>query len=158
MDALRIDARYRYWNYSDNNALNEVGVHSGYQFFRGRSSLWWLLDFDYMGFREQTVFGPGGGLPGTVHPYFSPRNFGFVTTGVEMRHYLSCDLFKGANLHWYELFLGARLDTDGHGYGLVRGAMLHDVNPQLTYSAYFNVIQSSVYDLAEAGVRLTYRF
>ena len=153
-----IDAFYRYWDYSDDNFAHNAGIYTGYTMRFGRQQLRWLTNFDWTDFDEQTVLPNAPLIDGAIHPYFSPENFWFATAGLECKRFLSCNTYKGANQHWVELFLGGRVDNDGEFYAIGRGRVLHDIYNWLTFTAYTDVIQSPVYDLVEAGARLTMRF
>jgi|GEM_PF-6876083 len=155
---LNIDAFYRYWDYSDDNFAHNAGIYTAYTLRFGRKQLRWLTNFDWSDFDNQTVLPNAPLVDGAIYPYFSPDNFWFVTTGLECKHFLSCNTYKGANQHWIELFLGGRMDNDGESYFVGRGRVLHDIYNWLTFTAYADLIQSPVYDLAEAGARLTIRF
>ena len=102
-----------------------------------------------------------GEVPGPLgmrHPYFSPRGFWVAAGGLEVRRYFGCQTFKGSNIFWFEGYLGARLDSEGAGYGLARAQLVRDFIDRLTLASHLDVIQSSVYDLVEVGLDLTWRF
>ena len=152
------DAFYRYWDYSDDNYAHNAGLYTGYVLRFGRQQLRWLTNLDWTDFDKQTILPNAPFVDGAIYPYFSPDQFFFVTGGLEYKRFLSCDTFKGANRHWVELFLGARMDNDGQTYWVGRGRLGHDIYNWLSLTGFVNVTQSSVYDLAEGGARLTVRF
>ena len=154
---FEIDMIYRYWEYSDDNGAHEAGIHTGYQFTYGRKRLRWLTDLDWISFRDPELSFPGD-LSLTIHPYFAPRNFWFLTGGLECRKYFGCDTFKGANVHWIQMFLGGRADSSGVGYFVGKAEFVRDFGNRMTLSGYFDVIQSSVFDVVEGGLRMTARY
>ena len=155
---MQFDSRYRYWDYSDDNIGHEASINSGLTLREGPQQLRWLFDVDIMAFREQSTLPNAPGLTDATHPYFAPDTFVFATTGLEWRNHLGCQSFKGANLHWYELFLGARMDNDGEGYGVARGQWVRDIRNWLSLRIHGQLVRSSFYDLTEAGANLTIRF
>jgi len=154
---FEIDMIYRYWEYSDDNAAHEAGIHTGYQFTYGRKRMRWLTDFDWMTYREAELFVPAD-ISKSIHPYFAPRDFWFLTGGLECRQYFGCDIFKGANVHWIQLYMGGRADSSGVGYLVGKAEYVRDYNSRITMSGYLDVIQSSVYDVVEGGMRMTARY
>lgn len=154
---FEIDMIYRYWEYSDDNGAHEAGIHTGYQFTYGRKRLRWLTDIDWISFRDPEL-NPPFDIEQTIHPYFAPRNFWFVTGGLECRKYFGCDIFKGANVHWLQLYLGGRADSSGVGYLVGKAEFVRDFNSRVTLKGYFDLIQSSVYDVVEGGLRMTARY
>jgi tetratricopeptide (TPR) repeat protein len=155
---LEIDTFYRYWEYSDDNAAHEAGVRIGYKLTHGRHQFRWLTALDYMTYRDPAVFFGTGESEMVSHPYFAPRNFLYLSGGLEYRRYLQCDTFKAANLHWFELYGGGGIDSEGSGYGVARGELVRDFSNRLSLSGYFRLTRSGVYDDTEAGSRLTFRF
>ena len=155
---LDVDAFYRYWEYSDANAAHEAGLHMGYKLTHGRDQFRWLTAVDYMSYREPAVFSGSGELELVSHPYFAPRDFWYLSAGLEYRRYLGCDTFKGANRHWFELYGGGGIDSEGSGYGEARGELARDFSSRLSMSGYFTLTRSGIYDETEAGGRFTIRF
>ena len=155
---LEVDALVRYWEYSDDNASNEGGIHTGYQLTFGRDRLRWLTDFDWMAYRNETVFGDPNDLETVSHPYFAPDLFWFVSGGFEHRHYFGCDTFKAGNRRWIEGYAGGRLDSDGVGYLAFRGEFNWDYFSRLSSSGYFEYLTSDTYTNGEAGLRVTLRY
>lgn len=155
---FEVDTLYRYWEYSDDNSALEGGIHTGYQLTFGRDRLRWLTDFDWMAYREQTQFLVADDLDSITRPYFAPNKFWFLSGGLELRHYFGCDTFKAGNRRWIEGYLGGRVDSDGVGYGSVRGEFLWDYHSRVSASGYFEYLTSSAYVNGEAGLKLTLRY
>jgi tetratricopeptide (TPR) repeat protein len=142
---------YRLANFSDNNWVNWVNLNSAQVLREGRKQIRGVIDCNYYAFAQQTVFGPiPGSLVGTIHPYWSPAGYTFTTVGLEWKHWLSCDKFKGANEHYYMVFSGAAVDSNGVGFFVANGRWQRDVSESLTWTVDFNLIRSAnqVYDAA----------
>ena len=152
------DLFYRYWDYSDDNYAHNAGLYTGYVLRFGRQQIRWLTNVDWTDYDKQTILPNAPFVDGAIFPYFSPDQFFFLTGGFEVKRFLSCDTFKGSNRHWYEVFLGARMDNDSQTYVVGRGRLGHDIYNWLTLTGFVDVIQSPVYDLAQGGARLTMRF
>ncbi len=134
---------YRLANFSDNNWVNWANLNSSHILLEGRKQLRGLIDYNFYTFAQQTVFGPiPGSLVGTIHPYWSPSGYSFATAGLEWKHWLSCDKFKGANEHYYSLFNGAAVDSNGVGYYVANGRWQRDITESLTWTVDFNLIRS----------------
>ena len=155
---LEIDTYYRYWEYSDDNTAHEAGVHTGYKLTYGHDQFRWLTNLDFMTYRDPEVFAGDGSLEMAVHPYFAPRDFFYLSAGLEYRRYLSCDIFKGADRHWFELYGGGGIDSEGNGYGEARGELARDFSNRLSVSGFFTLARSGVYDATHLGSRVTVRF
>jgi hypothetical protein len=99
--------------------MNQFGLTSDYLLQPGRNQWRLKLDANYMAYDKLTQFSPTlGNLVGTVHPYFAPDAFGYMTGGLEYRTWLSPHNFRGADEHWYSIYAGARIDSDSVGYAL----------------------------------------
>ena len=134
---------YRLANFSDNNWVNWVNLNSSHILLEGRKQIRGLIDYNFYTFAQQTVFGPiPGSLVGTIHPYWSPSGYSFTTAGLEWKHWLSRDKFKGANEHFYSLFSGAAVDSNGIGYFVANGRWQRDVSESFTWTVDFNLIRS----------------
>lgn len=155
----QMDAMYRFASYSDDNSLNEVMGRSEYLLLPGRNQLRAKVDGSLFSFREQTQFANmPGDLFGTIHPYFSPSAFAFVTAGLEYQTWVSPHNFRGADEHWYSIYGGARVDSDSVGYGLVQIAGHRDYNGWLSAQINASAILSQVYKSVGIGGVLTVRF
>jgi hypothetical protein len=151
---------YRVANFSDNNWVNWVNLNSSNILLEGRHQIRAIVDCNVYGFAQQTIFGPiPGSLVGTIHPYWSPSGYVFTTAGLEWTHWLSRDRFKGANQHYYSVFSGAAVDSNGVGFFIANGHWQLDVSEALSWTADFNVIRSpnQVYDAAGAMASLVWR-
>ena len=111
-----------------------------------------------MSFDQQTQFGNPDDLFGTVHPYFTPTGFTFLTAGLKHRFWVSDHSFRGANEHWYSIYGGARVDSDAEGYALVELAAHCDWCGWLTAHADASAIFSDVYQGIAFSGFLTIRF
>lgn len=155
---LDVDTLYRYWEYSDDNAAHEASLDTRYKLTQGRDQLRWRTALDYITYRVPGAFDRSGALELVEHPYFAPRDFWYVSGGLEYRRYLGCDTFDGANQHWFELYGGGGLDSEGRGYGEARGEFARDFSNRSSLSGYFAATRSGVYDETELGGRLTIRY
>jgi tetratricopeptide (TPR) repeat protein len=153
-----LDSMYRYATYSDHNSMHEALFRSDYMIVPGRRQLRAKVDLTLMSFDEQTAFSASPDLFGTLHPYFSPSGFTYVTAGLESRFWLSPHNFRGANEHWYSGYIGARVDSDSVGYGLLQFAAHRDYRSWLTGHLAASSILSSVYDSVGISGMLTIRF
>ena len=148
-----VAAYYRTAGFSDHNWVNWLNVNSANVLVEGRKQIRALIDVNYYGFTQQTIFGPiPGSLVGTIHPYWSPSSYSFNTVGFDWTEWLSRDRFKGANEHFYTVFCGAAIDSHGVPYFVANGRWQRDVSESLTWTLEFNVIRSprQIYDAAGA--------
>ena len=97
-------------------------------------------------------------MDAVTFPYFAPDNFWFLSGGIEWRHYLGCDTYKTGNRRWVEGYVGGRVDSEGVGYGSVRGEFLYDYHARATASGYFEYLTSDDYVNGAAGLQLTLRY
>ena len=154
-----VDSMYRFAGYSDSNTMHEATIKSNYLIIPGRNQLRAKVDGTFLSFAKQTVFAPTpGDLTGTIHPYFSPGTFTYVSGGLEYRTWLSPHNFRGSDEHWYSAFGGARVDSDGVGYGLMQFAGHRDYNGWISSHLNMSGIFSSVYQSVGVGAFLTIRF
>ncbi len=145
---------YRVANLSDHNWVNWLNVNSEWVLKEGRKQVSALVNVDFYGFAEQTIFGPNfpSSLVGTIHPYFAPSAYVFPTMGLEWKHWLSRDRFDGANQHDYSVFAGGVVDSNGIPFFVANGRWQRDVSESFTWTLDFNVIRSpnQVYNAAGA--------
>ena len=150
---------YRFAGYSDSNTMHEATFKSNYLIIPGRNQLRAKVDGSFFSFAKQTVFSPTpGDLTGTIHPYFSPNAFTFVSGGLEYRTWLSPHNFRGSDEHWCSAFGGVRVDSDGVGYGLMQFVGHRDYNGWMSGHVNTTGIFSSVYQSVGVGAFLTIRF
>jgi len=134
---------YRWASFSDDNSVNWFNVDSAHVLWEGRTQLRGLIDFTYYSFAQQTIFGPDpDSLAGTIHPYWSPSGYSFTSAGLELKQILSCDTFKGANEHYWTLFGGGGVDSNGVGYILGTCRLQKDITSRLTWTLDTNLIRS----------------
>jgi len=134
---------YRYANFSDNNSVNWLNLNSAHILKEGRKQIRGLIDCSYYGFAQQTIFGPNpDSLVGTIHPYWSPASYAFTTFGLEWKHWLSPDKFKGANEHYYTIFSGAAVDSNGVPFFVTNARWQRDLSESMTWTIDFNLIRS----------------
>lgn len=134
---------YRIANFSDDNWVNWFNVNSAHLLWQGRTQVRGLIDYNFYSFAQQTVFGPiPGSLVGTIHPYWSPSGYSYTSAGLELKQWLSCDTFKGANEHFCTLFGGAAVDSNGVGFFLATCRWQKDITPRLTWTVDANLIRS----------------
>lgn len=154
-----LGAYYRWFDYSDDNRSNEFGFEAAYRLIDGQYRLRAIGNFDFITFSEQSTPGPvPNNIAGTTHPYFAPNGFSFVSVGVEWKHWLSCDRFVGADELYYQLYLGARFDSESDSYFLFRGSLNYDIRNWLTWQ--FGVTQTSspAFDETTVSSNLIIRF
>lgn len=156
-----LTAGYRWADYSDDNRSHEASLLSEYLLCYGEGRRQWraLIDLYAFDFDEPTQRGPGpDGVVGAVHPYFAPSGFTLATVGLEYKHWLSCHNFKYANHWWWSAYGGARLDSDGVGYGLGRLRCQRDHRNWLTTGVDASVVRSPVYDATSLRAFLILRY
>lgn len=156
-----LTAGYRGADYSDDNRSHEASLLSEYLLCYGEGRRQWraLVDLYAFDFDDPTRRGPGpDGVVGAVHPYFAPSGFTFATAGLEYKHWLSRHNFKYANHWWWSAYGGARLDSDGVGYGLGRLRSHRDHRNWLTTGVDASVVRSSVYDATSLRAFLIVRY
>ncbi|WP_145076023.1 tetratricopeptide repeat protein [Aureliella helgolandensis] len=154
----QVDGRYRYAAYSDHNSLHELSIHNNYSLAVGRRPLTAKLDFNLLSYANATEFGPTPGvLQDTIHPYFSPSGYVFLTAGMEKRFWLSQHTFDGANQHWFSMCGGARVDSESVGFGLFELRGHRDIRDWLSADVSTAGIFSSVYESVGVQGFLTIR-
>jgi hypothetical protein len=154
-----VSGMYRAAYYSDYNALDEFSLRSAHLLIEGRQRLRGLVDYSFTSFSRQTMFGPDPDtLVGTIHPYFAPRGFSFLTAGLEWKQWLSCDTFKGADEFYYLAYCGAGVDSYSRGYFLSNAALMRDVTSWFTCAIETHVTAASVYHETGAIVSGIIRF
>jgi hypothetical protein len=169
---LRVDGIYRpkrLWtlsgyylvaNFSDNNWVNWVNLNSAHLLMQGRNQIRGIIDYNFYTFAQQTIFGPiPGSLVGTIHPYWSPSGYSIASAGLEWKHWMSCDRFKGANEHFCMVSTGGAVDSNGVPYLLMNLRWQRDVSAALTWTIDANLIRSpnQTYEAAGATVYGTWR-
>jgi tetratricopeptide (TPR) repeat protein len=155
-----VTGMYRFANYSDHNTMNEAFLRTGYLLLEGRRRLKALGTYQYLTYAQQSIFGtnPFDPILGTVHPYFSPRNFSYGTLGLEWKQWLSCDTFKGANELWYLVYAGAGVDSNGQGYVLGNAQINYDITPLLSWVTDARLTRADVYNATGVSSFLVYRW
>jgi len=154
-----IDSLYRVADYSDDNLLNEFGFHNAFRVNLAPHQIRILADYDFLNFRDPRFGVPAGAsILELTHPYFAPTGFSYATLGAEWKHWLTRDMFKGADQLWYLLYAGGRVDSQDEAYFLFRGSLQYDVNSRITVSVGTSLIRSSVYNNIDVGAQLVIRF
>jgi len=134
---------YRVAAFSDHNAVNWFDINSAHTFMQGRQQMRGIIDYSFYSFANQTIFGPvPGSLVGTQWPYWSPNSYSFVTAGVEWKEWLSCDTFKGGNERYYNIFMGAAVDSNGDGYWISKARWQYDFSPRVSWTTDANLTWS----------------
>ena len=93
---------------------------------------------------------------GTIHPYFAPRNSSYTTLGLEWKHWLSCDTFKGADELWYLLYAGGGVDSNGQAYILGNAQINYDIAPWLSWVTEARITRADVYNATGVSSYLVY--
>ena len=151
-------AAYRIASYSDNNFENEFGIRNAFRLSLPPRQLRLLVDFDYMAYRYPTIFNANpNDLFGTVHPYFAPSGFAYTEAILEWRHWLSCDMFKGADATSYLLQYGGRIDSQSIYYNLFRASFDWDIRNWLSLMVETSMQRSPVYNNIDVMAYLTIR-
>jgi hypothetical protein len=149
-----LNGTYTYGHYSDHNDYNELYLRTDYKLSLSPCELKAVLDFDYLGYRSQTVFGPGPDpFVGIVHPYFAPNTYAFYEGRIEWKQWLSRDYFAHSNQCWYSLQYGLGWDNQFVNYNSFRVLFNWDVEPWLSVGVDAYLTFSHVYD---AGGVLAY--
>ena len=151
---------YRWADYSDRNTLNEFSLGGAYRIWEGRKQLRALVDYNFLTFAEQSILQTSllPPLSGTIHPYFAPQSYSFASAGLEWKHWLSCDTFKGADQKWYQVYLGGRFDSQSEAFFLLRTQLYYDVTSWLTWTVESDFIRSEVYDQSIISTHGVVRF
>jgi len=139
-----ISGFYRVAAFSDHNAVNWFDIISAHTLMQGRQQVRGIIDYSFYSFANQTVFGPDpDSLVGTQFPYWSPSGYSFVTSGVEIKEWLSCDAFKGGNEKYYTWFVGGAVDSNGDGYFITKARWQHDFSPMFSWTTDANLTWSA---------------
>ncbi len=140
------ESRYRFIGYSDHNFRHDFYVHNQFRLIEAPNELNLLADYDFLSYDEGSVFGPGPGIQGTTHPYFSPSGFSNVSLGLEWKHYFSQYTFNGAPLCWASMEYRGQWDSRGEFYNIGRIKSYCDINGSLSAGAEYHIMRSAVYD------------
>jgi len=118
-----------------------------------------LADYDFQNYKyHRTTVPIGASLLDLEHPYFAPAGFSYLTLGTEWKHWLSPDMFKGADQLWYQLYFGGRVDSTSQAYFVFRASLEYDIRSWITCSVGTSLVSSSVYDNRVVGAQLVIRF
>ncbi len=135
---------YRAAAFSDHNSVNWFDLNSAHILIQGRNQVRGIVDYTFYSFAHQTIFGPiPGSLLGTQFPYWSPSGYSFVTAGLELKHWESCDTFKGGNERFYSVFCGGAVDSNGDGYFISKARLQRDFSPWLSWTTDANLTLSA---------------
>jgi tetratricopeptide (TPR) repeat protein len=154
---------YRGAVYSDTNFLNELFLQANYLVSLPPRQLKLILNFQYLGYSEQSIFPFGGILGpdfifGTVHPYFSPRAFSITTGYLEYKHYLGRDYFAHADTCYLIMRYGLGFDSSFVTYHDLEGAFNWDVSTRLSVGIDGRAYLSNVYNLGTLLAYMNIRF
>ena len=153
-----IDANYRLLDYSDSNMLNSFDLRNSFLITRPPRQLFIHLDYSFANTNQSTIFNPVTGLFNATHPYFSPRSFSQVTLYAEWKHWLTRDLFIGADQLWYSLRYGVSFDSQSEFYNLWGAELRHDIRPWFSLGLRADMLRSGSYDLSTAMGQVIIRF
>ena len=156
-----LTATYRWSDYSDHNESHEALLASDYLLCYGCGRHQWrgIIDGYFSSFDEPTIRSSNPlDLAGTIHPYFAPDGFAYVNAGLEYKRWLSRYTFKYANQWWWSAYAGARVDSDGVGYGVGSLRCRRDHCNWLTTGIDASFVRSEVYDRTGVRAYLIVRF
>ncbi|TWT32994.1 cellulose synthase subunit BcsC [Blastopirellula retiformator] len=139
-------SRYRFSGYSDHNVRHDLFVHNRVQLMKAPHELNLLADYDFLSFDEGSIFGPGPGIAGTVHPYFAPSGFSQVSLGLEYKLHLSRYDFEGAPQRWVSLEYRGQWDSQGQFYNIGRVRGYCDIYGRLAAGVETSLTRSAVYN------------
>ncbi|RCS49455.1 hypothetical protein DTL42_13090 [Bremerella cremea] len=141
-----MQSRYRFSGYSDHNFRHDLFVHNRFQLMKAPNELNFLADYDFLSFDEGSIFGPGPGIDGTIHPYFAPSGFSQVSLGFEYKWHLGRYDFEGAPQRWVSLEYRAQWDSQGQFYNIGRVRGYWDICGRLAAGAETSLTRSAVYN------------
>ncbi|WP_158264942.1 tetratricopeptide repeat protein [Blastopirellula marina] len=141
-----VQSRYRFSGYSDHNFRHDLFLHNRVQLMKAPHELNLLADYDFLSFDEGSIFGPGPGIAGTVHPYFAPSGFSQVSLGLEYKLHLSQYDFEGAPQRWVSLEYRGQWDSQGQFYNIGRVRGYCDIYGRLAAGAETSLTRSAVYN------------
>ncbi|QGJ71212.1 Hypothetical protein PBC10988_29160 [Planctomycetales bacterium 10988] len=151
---------YRYWDYSDNNHRTDFMFYNDFMITRAPNELKFLINYDFYGFREETIFSPDPTTlaGGTIHPYFSPSDFSQLALLFQFKQWVSEYFFKGANETWWQIQAGGAWDSDSEFYSLFKASLHHDVTCKFSSEMGMSLNNSQFYENVYAYWWMTYRF
>jgi predicted Zn-dependent protease len=142
-----LNGTYTYGHYSDRNDYNELYLRTDYKLSLSPCELKAVFDFDFLGYRASTVFGPGPDpFVGIIHPYFAPKSYFFYEGRIEWKQWLSRDYFAHSNQCWYSLQYGLGWDNQFVNYNSFRFLFNWDAKPWLSVGVDAYLTFSPVYD------------
>jgi len=146
MPRWHAESRYRFIGYSDHNFRHDFYVHNRFRLNESPNQWNLLADYDFLSYDETSIFGPGPGIQGTIHPYFSPSGFSNASLGLEWKHHFSQYTFNGAPETWSSLEYRGQWDSRGEFYNIASIKAYHDINGCLSTGAEYRLMRSGVYD------------
>lgn len=141
-----VESQYRFIGYSDHNFRHDFFVHNKIRLHEAPNELNMMADYDFLSFDEDSIFGPGPGIFGTVHPYFAPSGFSQVSLGFEWKHHFSRFYFDGAPQRWASIEYRAQWDSQGQFYNIGRVKGYCDIYGCLGAGAEAHLTRSGVYN------------
>jgi tetratricopeptide (TPR) repeat protein len=154
----QVGGNYRFAYYSDVNRMSELTAHSDILVCLPPDQLKVVGRVDYMTYNHQTIFGPDGGVPGSIHPYFAPAGYTFTEGRLEYTHWFSRDFFTYSNQCYISLQYGLGFDDNAIVYNDFRAIFNWDVKPCLSLGFDAEAQVSRVYNMQQAFAYLVWRF
>ena len=153
---------YRYGHYSDKNDMNQFNLYNEVSLTLPPKQLKFVQQLYFQGFAQQTVFNQNPpdphNLRGTIHPYFSPKDYANLEFRIEYWEWLSRDYFVHSNQCWYSLQYGIAGDNNSNVYHDLRALVNYDVCSWLSVGATTQAYLSNVYRSYSAMGYLQIRF
>ncbi|MEO2010528.1 MAG: tetratricopeptide repeat protein [Pirellulaceae bacterium] len=142
------DGEYQLQNYSDDNIVHSFAINNDVELSPPPRQLLFSAAYHFNSFEEQTVRNPLlSDLTGTVHPYFAPADFSYVTLDFEWRHWLS-DFQPGEHQCYYGIRYGVEWDSFNVFYNSFGATFYWDLNAIVTLSVGSDFLRSGAYDSA----------
>ncbi len=154
----RLNGLYRFQQYSDTNLSHSIEILNLIELMEAPRQLQLTAAFNFDTYSEETIRDPLlTTLQGTVHPYFSPRTFGYVNVGAVWRHWLKRMQYGNEQLY-YELRYALQWDSENVFYNNFGGGIHWDICHNATVGVETNFLRSGAYDSATVVTHLTLWF
>ena len=153
-----VTGNYQLQNYSDDNIVHAFAVNNGFELKPPPRQLLMSSGYNFLSYAEESIRGPNlDELTGTIHPYFAPNAFSYVTLELEWRHWLS-EFRAGEDQLYYGIDYGVEWDSLNVFYNTFGGTFYWEVNPCVVFSVQSDFIRSGAYDAAAVMVALDITF
>jgi hypothetical protein len=129
--------------------MSEIYAHTDVLACLPPDQLKFVARLDYLTYDHQTIFGPGGSIFGSIHPYFAPAGYTFCEGRMEYTHWFSRDFFTYSNQCYLSLQYGLGIDSNAVVYNDLRAIFNWDCKAWLSVGIEGEAQISQVYNMQQ---------